>query len=187
MSTRSTRRCTSSADADRDLGRDDVRPERGLQRLERAEEVGTLAVEHVHVQHPCDVELGGPLPQPPGADLRAHHRVDHEHRRLADPQRAERVGDEARLARRVEQVDLALAPWNELSVVEIDILRACSSGSASEMVVPSGTEPSRLITPASYSSASCSDVLPAPRWPTRATFLMRSAGGLTSTGRIAAS
>ena len=42
--------------------------------------------------------------------LDAHHGVDHEHRRLAHAQRAERVGDEARLARGVEQVDLALLP-----------------------------------------------------------------------------
>src|SRR5262245_54336342 len=71
---------------------------------------------------------------------------------------------------------------NELSAVEIDICRACSSGSASETVLPSGTDPSRLIAPASYSSASCSDVLPAPRWPTSATLRMRSAGGRSPWG-----
>src|SRR5919199_282250 len=64
---------------------------------------------------------------------------------------------------------------NELSDALIDICRACSSVSASEAVVPSVTEPSRLMTPAWYSSASFSEVLPLPRWPTRATFLMRSA------------
>src|SRR5919206_830235 len=64
---------------------------------------------------------------------------------------------------------------NELSDALIDICRACSSESASEAVVPSVTEPSRLTTPAWYSSASFSEVLPLPRWPTRATFLMRSA------------
>src|ERR1700731_3757239 len=65
------------------------------------------AVEHVDEQHPRDVMLGGDLPQPARADLDAHHAVDDEDRRLADAQRAERVGDEARLAGRVEQVDLA--------------------------------------------------------------------------------
>ena len=96
--------------ADRDLGRDDVRPERALELLQRPKEVGPLAVEHVDEQHPRDVMLGGDLPQPARADLDAHHGVDHEDRRLADAQRAERVGDEARLAGRVEQVDLAPGP-----------------------------------------------------------------------------
>jgi hypothetical protein len=96
--------------AHRDLGRHDVLPERGLERLERAVEVGPLTVEHVDEQHPRDVMLGGDLPQPARADLDAHHAVDHEDRRLADAQRAERVGDEARLAGRVEQVDLAPGP-----------------------------------------------------------------------------
>ena len=63
-----------------------------------------------------------------------------------------------------------------LSVVEIDICRACSSGSASDTVVWSGTEPRRPVTPASNSSASCSEVFPDPRCPTRATLRIRSAG-----------
>ncbi len=58
----------------------------------------------------------------------------------------------------------------------IDICRAFSSGSVSEVVVPSTTEPMRLIAPASNSNASCSEVLPLPRWPTSATLRMRSAG-----------
>ena len=49
--------------ADRDLRGDDVRAEGGLEALERAEEVGPLAVEHVHEDHPREVELLGPLPQ----------------------------------------------------------------------------------------------------------------------------
>ncbi len=65
---------------------------------------------------------------------------------------------------------------NELSASEIDSLRDCSSGSESETVVPSRTEPSRFVAPASNRSASCSDVLPPPRWPIRATLRMRSAG-----------
>src|SRR5579884_891208 len=59
---------------------------------------------------------------------------------------------------------------------EIDIWRAFSSGSESETVVPSITEPIRLIAPAWNSSASCSEVLPPPRWPTSATLRIRSAG-----------
>src|ERR1700690_2776034 len=69
---------------------------------------------------------------------------------------------------------------SELSVAEIDIWRACSSGSESETVVPSGTDPRRLVTPASNRSASCSAVFPDPRCPTRATLRIRSAGGCMS-------
>ena len=107
--------------ADRDLGGDDVLAESGLERFERAEEVGALAVEHVDEHQPGEVELGRPLPQPVGVDLDAHHRVDHEHRGLAHAQRAERVGDEARIARGVDQVDLAVLPLEARQRGEIDI------------------------------------------------------------------
>src|SRR6185312_6255836 len=53
--------------------------------------------------------------------------------------------------------------------------RAFSSASASETVVPSVTRSSRLTAPAVNSSASCSEVLPLPRCPTRATLRIRSA------------
>ena len=96
--------------ADRDLRRHHVRAEGGLERVQRAEEVGPLAVEHVHVDEPGDAQLGGPLPQPLGGDLDAHHAVDHEHGRLAHAQRAQGVGDEGRLAGRVDQIDLDVAP-----------------------------------------------------------------------------
>jgi len=65
---------------------------------------------------------------------------------------------------------------NEDMAAVIDIWRAFSSGSVSDTVVPSITDPIRLIVPAWNSSASCSDVLPLPRWPTSATLRMRSAG-----------
>src|SRR5579859_765333 len=61
------------------------------------------------------------------------------------------------------------------SAAEIDIWRAFSSGSESETVLPSGTDPSRLIAPASNRSASCRKALPLPRWPTSATLRIRSA------------
>src|SRR3712207_2401970 len=64
---------------------------------------------------------------------------------------------------------------NEASDAEIDIPRAFSSSSASEIVVPSATEPSRFVAPASNSRASCSDVFPLPRWPTKATLRILSA------------
>ena len=96
--------------ADRDLRGDDVRAEGVLAGLQRAEEVGALAVEHVHEDHPREVELLGARPQPPRAHLDAHDAVDDEDRRLGDAHRAQRVGDEARLAGRVEEVDLAPLP-----------------------------------------------------------------------------
>jgi hypothetical protein len=97
-------------DADRDLGRHDVRPEGGLEALEHAEEVGPLAVEHVHVDEPGDAQLTGALPQPLGADLDAEDAVDHEDGGLADAERAQRVGDERRLAGGVDEVDLHVPP-----------------------------------------------------------------------------
>src|SRR3954454_10834153 len=63
----------------------------------------------------------------------------------------------------------------EASAAEIDIPRAFSSSSESDTVVPSATVPSRVVAPASNSRASCSDVFPLPRWPTRATLRILSA------------
>src|SRR5215211_916228 len=64
---------------------------------------------------------------------------------------------------------------NDASAAEIDIPRAFSSSSESDTVVPSATVPSRVVAPASNSRASCSDVFPLPRWPTRATLRILSA------------
>ena len=61
------------------------------------------------------------------------------------------------------------------SAAEIDIWRDFSSGSESDIVVPSVTAPSRLTAPPWKSNASCRLVLPLPRWPTSATLRMRSA------------
>jgi hypothetical protein len=87
-----------------------VGAEGALQRLQGAEEVGALAVEHVDEEHAREVELLGALPQADRVDLGTHDRVDDEDGRLADAQGAERVGHEARLAGRVDQVDLAVVP-----------------------------------------------------------------------------
>src|SRR3954454_1618466 len=65
---------------------------------------------------------------------------------------------------------------NEASDAEIDMPRDFSSSSESETVVPSATEPSLVVAPASKRSASCSDVFPLPRWPTNATLRILSAG-----------
>ena len=60
--------------------------------------------------HEKEGELLRALPQPLRGDLDAHDGVDDEDGGLADAQRAEGVGHEARLARRVEEVDLAVLP-----------------------------------------------------------------------------
>ena len=96
--------------ADRDLGGDHVRAEGLLERLEGAEEVRALAVEHVHEDQPGETQIGGALPEAVGAHLHAHHAVDHEHGALADAQGGQGVRDEAGLAGRVDQVDLAVLP-----------------------------------------------------------------------------
>src|SRR4051794_13610630 len=63
----------------------------------------------------------------------------------------------------------------DASAAEIDIPRAFSSSSESDTVVPSATVPSRVVAPASNNKASCNDVFPLPRWPTRATLRILSA------------
>src|SRR4029079_16864651 len=74
-------------------------------------------------------------------------------------------------------IRLTLTPFhsNEASAAEIDMPRACSCSSESDTVVPSATVPRRFVAPASNSRASCSDVFPLPRWPTRATLRILSA------------
>ena len=75
-------------------------------------------------------------------------RVDHDDRGVGDAQRRDRVGDEARLARGVDQVDLAAVVLEgRRREASIDISRSCSSGSWSETVVPSATVPSRFDRP----------------------------------------
>jgi hypothetical protein len=96
--------------ADRDLGGHGVRAEGLLELVEAAEEVGSLAVEHVHEDEAGQPELRGALPEALGADLDAHHAVDDENRALAYPQGGHGVGQEAGLAGRVDQVDLAVLP-----------------------------------------------------------------------------
>src|SRR3954464_8606296 len=68
---------------------------------------------------------------------------------------------------------------NDATKAEIDIPRAFSSSSASETVSPSATEPCRVVAPASCKRASCSDVFPLPRWPTRAPLRILSAACIT--------
>ena len=83
------------------------------------------------------------------------------------------VGQEARVAGRVDEVEGEAAAVDVGQAGREAELDASSRRRPSRTtVVPSSTLPSRVTTPASYSSASSSDVLPVPRWPTRATFLI---------------
>ena len=77
---------------------------------ERPEEVGALAVEHVHVDDARETELVGALPDAAGADLDAHDAADDDERPLDDPQRAADLALEPRVAGHVEQVDLPPLP-----------------------------------------------------------------------------
>ena len=96
--------------ADRELDGDALRREPRLERLERREEVGPLAVEQVDEDEPREPELVAALPEALGADLDAHDARDGHDGALDHPKRAEDVGLEARLARRVDEVDRAAFP-----------------------------------------------------------------------------
>ena len=95
--------------ADRDLRRDDMGAERALScssvRKKSARSRSSMFTNSIRAMsssaaraHRRLVDTSTPIT-----------RVDDEHRRLADAQGPQRIRDEARLARRVEQVDLALA------------------------------------------------------------------------------
>ncbi len=96
--------------ADRQLDRDAAVGELLPRRLEHAEEVGALTVEHVHEEHTRELLLLGALPDARGVDLDPHHAAENDDDSLDDPQRRERVGLEAGVARRVDEVDLAVLP-----------------------------------------------------------------------------
>ena len=96
--------------ADRQVDGDASLRELLLHLLERAEEVGALAVEHVDEEEARDPELLGPLPEPRGADLDAHHAAEDEERALDHAQGAARLALEARVAGNIDQVELAALP-----------------------------------------------------------------------------
>ena len=97
-------------DADRDVHCDALRRELRAERLEGAEEVGALAVEHVHEDEPCEPELLAEAPCARCPDLDAHHARDgHEHP-VDDARRGAQLALESRVAGDVEQVDLPLLP-----------------------------------------------------------------------------
>ena len=155
---------------DRDLHRDAAVRELAAELLERREEVRALAVEHGHEDDAAEAERVGALPEPRRLHLDAVDAVDREERALDDAQRCERVGLEARVAGRVDEVDLPVLPLAWQTDAASDICRRCSSSSQSETVDSPSTEPRRFVAPDWKSIASTSEVLPVPRWPTTATF-----------------
>ncbi len=91
--------------ADRELQRHEPALQPLLQRLERAEEVGPLAIEPVHHDRARQREVVGELPDLLGLDLHARHRVHHHHRGARHPQARARVGHEVAVAGGVDEVE----------------------------------------------------------------------------------
>ena len=137
---------------------------------ERAVEVGALAVEHVDEDDARELELLGARPD---ARRCSPPRPSRRRRRRARPRR--RAGSAIVSAWKPESpgvsIRLIFRPCHSrcASDAASDIWRRCSSSSQSLTVVPASIVPSRLIAPAWKSSASTSEVLPVPRWPTTAT------------------
>ena len=156
--------------ADRDLGGHHVLAERLLERLEAAEEVRALAVEHVHEDEAGEAELVGALPEPVGGHLDAHHAVDHEHGALAHAQRGQRVGEEARLAGGVDEVDLAVVPAErrearrDRHLARLLVRRGVRDRrSVSHRAQPVDARPPRTREPRSRTSSRCPGGRPRPR------------------------
>ena len=91
--------------ADGDLDGHDLRAEGLAQALDGEREVGALAVEHVAEEDAREAAFVGARPEPLGLDLDAEDAVDDHEGRLDDPQRGDGVGEEARVAGRVEEIE----------------------------------------------------------------------------------
>ena len=96
--------------ADRQLDRDAAVGELLLHRGQHPEEVGALAVEHVDVDDPGELELLRPVPHARRVHLDSHHTGDDDQRALDHAQGGNRVGLETGVARRVDQIELAALP-----------------------------------------------------------------------------
>jgi hypothetical protein len=71
---------------------------------------GPLAVELVDEDHAGQAEAGGQRPRLLGLDLDPVDRADHEHGQVGDAQGGGHVAHEVGVARRVDEVDLVVAP-----------------------------------------------------------------------------
>ena len=96
--------------SDRQAHGDAALREQLFELAQRAVEVGTLAVEHVHEDDPREATRFRTLPHATCAHFDAHHGTDHHERAVGDHQRGDRVALEARVAGRVDEVDLPLLP-----------------------------------------------------------------------------
>ena len=96
--------------ADREVDGDALRRELRLERFESPEEARALAVEHVHEEDAGQAERVRALPDPARVDLHAHDAAEDDERPFDHAHRRDRVPLEARIARRVDQVDLAVLP-----------------------------------------------------------------------------
>ena len=92
--------------ADRDRDRDAARRQLLLNRGERGAEIGTVAIEVVDEDDARLLELVAAAPQPCRHDLDPGDARDREERALDHPQRAQGIGDEARVTRGIEDVEL---------------------------------------------------------------------------------
>ena len=114
MCSTSTMPVSSCSAADRNVHRDALRRETVAQRLERPEEVGAFAVEHVHEDDACEIELVG---QPPGArrpDLDAHHGRHRYECTLDDARGTAELTLEGRVTGDVDEIDLPVLPLGVL-------------------------------------------------------------------------
>jgi hypothetical protein len=84
-----------------------------LDSFERALERGVVAVHAVDDDQTRQPALLGVAPDLLRLHLDARHRVDHDERRFGHAQRRARLGQEVRVAGRVDQVDLGLLPLHE--------------------------------------------------------------------------
>ena len=89
---------------------DDGAAERLLQRLHRAFEGRAVAVHPVHHDEARDVVVAGVAPDLLRLDLDPRHAVDHHDGGVGDAQGGAGLGEEVRVAGRVEEVQLGFAP-----------------------------------------------------------------------------
>ena len=128
-------------------------------------EVGARVVQPGDRDGAGHADRGALLPQRGGGGVHAVDRGDDEQGGVGGAQAGAQLTDEVGVAGGVQQVDLdALV---QSGAQERLTERCCrtAAGSWSETVVPSVTEPARLIVPVAASSASTSVVFPAPEWP----------------------
>ena len=97
-------------DADRDVHRNALGRELRAELLQGAEEVGSLAVQHVDEDDAREIEVSCELPGACRSDLDAHDPRHGQERTLHDPGSRPELALEARIARHVDEVQLPPLP-----------------------------------------------------------------------------